>query len=162
MTGNHFYDACRIFRHACAYLDCAKFCQNEPNSIVERYKWYTTPEITNTAFACEIFMKALAFTASDKLPRGHELAKLWEVLTPQDQLGIKNEVYQIEGDMSEELFCEKLASISKAFDAWRYVYEKHGASVELSFLRAFSEALREYSCKKLYKRSWTQYTNQSE
>ena len=39
MTGNIAYDARRMFRHACAFADCAIFCEKTPQSIVVRTQW---------------------------------------------------------------------------------------------------------------------------
>ena len=57
MTGNTHFDACRMFKHACAFVGCAKFCEKEPWNIEKRLPDYTVADIVNSAFACEIFLK---------------------------------------------------------------------------------------------------------
>ena len=47
----------RMFKHACAFLDCASFCQIEPNNIEYRMSSHTVAGIVNSAFACEIWRR---------------------------------------------------------------------------------------------------------
>lgn len=162
MTGNHRFDAQRMFRHACAYHDCSEFCKSAPNSIIVRSSWYTTPEITNAAFACEIYMKTLSFDATAALSRGHDLSILWHNLSTEDRRGIKEELTSIDNTISDDQFDSMLSNISNAFDVWRYIYEKNGASIQLGYLRSLCCALREHTCKKLYACTWSEYSSRFE
>lgn len=55
------------------------------------------------------------------------------------------------------MFNELLDNISNAFQYWRYIYEKHGGSINLNFLRYFRDLLREVCCEEFYGKSWTEY-----
>ena len=142
MTGNIEYDARRIFRHACAFADCALFCEKAPKSIVVRTQWYTVPEIVNSAFACEVFMKSIlifrGLTIDEVYKMNHGLKGLWGALEASDNAAadrvrerIKNEL-----DLDDNLFDELLSNISNAFKKWRYIYEDHGGKIHLGFRRS--------------------------
>ena len=49
----------QMFRHACAFSDCADFVMKEYDPVKTNVEWYTTPAIVNSTFACEVFLKAL-------------------------------------------------------------------------------------------------------
>ena len=168
MTGNIEYDARRIFRHACAFADCALFCEKAPRSIVVRTQWYTVPEIVNSAFACEVFMKSIlifrGLTIDEVYKMNHGLKGLWGALEASDNAAadrvrkrIKNEL-----DLDDNLFDELLSNISNAFKKWRYIYEDHGGKIHLGFLSTFRDELREEGCQIFYKQSWNEYSSGSE
>ena len=168
MTGNIEYDARRIFRHACAFADCALFCEKAPKSIVVRTQWYTVPEIVNSAFACEVFMKSILIfrdlTIDEVHKMNHGLKGLWWALEASDKAmadrvreRIKNEL-----DLDDNLFDELLSNISNAFKKWRYIYEDHGGKIHLGFLSTFRDELREEGCQIFYKQSWSEYSSGSE
>lgn len=167
MTGNIAYDARRMFRHACSFVDCALFCEKTPNSILVRTQWYTVPEIVNSAFACEIFMKSVlifrGITINEIHKMNHELKGLWNELEVNDKAAadrvrerIKNEL-----DLDNDLFDELLDNISNAFKKWRYIYEDHGGKIHLAFLSTFRDELREEGCQIFYKQSWSEYCSRS-
>ena len=85
MTGNSFVDAKRMFKHACAFADCAVVCFKDKNNLIVRTQWYSTPGIVNSAFACEVFIKALlvyhGMTLDQIKPIGHRLENLWNAHT---------------------------------------------------------------------------------
>ena len=55
----NLFDCQRMFRHACAFSDCADFALKEFRPDIVDVAWYTTPAIVNSAFACEVFLKTL-------------------------------------------------------------------------------------------------------
>ena len=53
------FECQKMFRHACAFAECAdmaeaKFCHDTAD-----IEWYITPSVVNSAFACEVYIKAL-------------------------------------------------------------------------------------------------------
>ena len=84
MTGNTLFDACRMFKHACAFVGCAKFCEREPWNIEKRLPDYTVADIVNSAFACEVFIKALLLSSGKTIEEiknaKHGIKDLWELL----------------------------------------------------------------------------------
>ena len=161
MTGDILYDSKRMFRHACAFADCAYFCEREPNSIVIPTQWYTTPSVVNSAFACEVFIKSLLIYSGMNLDKikGHKLAVLWKTLEKKDQettTKIKDAVKNI-FNVEDQSFYNMLDNVSDAFEYWRYIYEKHGGTIHVNFLKIFREALRNACCEKYYSMTWNEY-----
>ena len=164
MTGNSFVDAKRMFKHACAFADCAVFCFKDKNNLIVRTQWYSTPGIVNSAFACEVFIKALLVYHGMTLDHikhiGHRLENLWNAYAIKDsqtssqvQDSIRN--YFQSGDNT--LFDRKLKEASNAFVDWRYMYEGREVELNLHFLMAFREVLRTTCCQQLYGKSWSEF-----
>ena len=115
------------------YLDAAQKC-NEPK--IENVGWshhLLIPIITNMAFACELFLKAI-LKCDNKEIRTHKLINLFDEL----QEDIKKEI--IDSD-NEEDFKRKLYNVSNLFEEMRYLYERYPFSIEYRFLCDFSEKL---------------------
>ena len=164
MTGNSFVDAKRMFKHACAFADCAVVCFKDKNNLIVRTQWYSTPGIVNSAFACEVFIKALlvyhGMTLDQIKPIGHLLENLWNAYSIKDsqtssqvQESIRN-YFQSDDNT---LFDRKLKEASNAFVDWRYMYEGREAELNLHFLMAFREILRTTCCKQLYGKTWSEF-----
>lgn len=165
MTGNTFFDACRMFKHACAFVGCAQFCEREPWNIEKRLPDYTVADIVNSAFACEVFLKALLFhggkTIEEIKKAKHGIQGLWELLktaNPAISTDIENRVINIFQSTDPFFFNNAMSTISDAFVTWRYIYEVHGATIHIKFLRIFREVLREICCETLYHMTWSEYT----
>lgn len=162
MTGDVLFDSCRMFKHACAFADCAKYCEIEPNSIEYRMQSHTVSGIVNSAFACEVFIKSLLVfhgISVEKL-KGHHLKKLWDEFKTIDcktALLVEKKMRETFTSENSHMFDELLDNISNAFEYWRYIYEKKGGSINLNFLRCFRELLREVCCNQLYQKSWNEY-----
>ena len=162
MTGDKLFDACRIFKHACAFVDCAKFCETEPNKIGYRLQSHMVSGIVNSAFACEVFIKSLLVFNGVSVEKihGHDLKILWGKLQKVDlQTALLVEMRMREWFNSEDetLFDKMLTEISNAFEYWRYIYEKRGGTINPNFLRGFRDVLREVCCNKLYNKSWEEF-----
>ena len=78
-----------MFEHACAFCDCAKFCEVESSNIEYRMRSHTVSGIVNSAFACEIFIKTLLVFHGRTIMdiKGHELKLLWEKFKREDSSG---------------------------------------------------------------------------
>lgn len=168
MSERILFDPCCMFEHGCAFADCAKFCETEPNNIEYRMRSHTVSGIINSAFACEIFLKTLLIShgASEKILRGekgrkgHDLSYLWVKFKEYD----KETAFSIEQKMknwfnskNENMFYEMLEDISNAFEDWRYIYEKDCCKINLNFLQGFRNLLKETCCKQVHGKSWTEY-----
>ena len=164
MTGDTFKDAKRMFKHACAFADCAVFCFKDTNKLIVRTQWYSTPGIVNSAFACEVFIKALlvyhGMTLEEIKAHNHGLEGLWKAYIIKDgqtarqvQEAVKNYFRSTD----ETLFDRKLRDASNAFVDWRYSYEGGNAKINLHFLMAFREILRTTCCKQLYGMAWSDF-----
>lgn len=166
MTKSIPLDSHRMFEHACAFVDCAKCCEIEPNNIEYRTQSHMVSGIVNSAFACEIFIKSLLvshdMTAEELKSKGHKLKDLWNEFKKRDGKTAclveetMRECFQSE---NENMFDELLDNVSNAFEYWRYIYEKQDGSINPNFLRVFRNLLREECCEQLFEKSWNEYIN---
>lgn len=152
----------RMFKHACAFLDCASFCQIEPNNIEYRMSSHTVAGIVNSAFACEVFIKSLLvfYGESFKKLNDHELKNLWSKYKNKDvekALLVEQGIRLWFNSNNEKMFDELLGVCSNAFQYWRYIYEKNEGSVHILFLRGFALSLRNVCCEEFYGVSWEEF-----
>ena len=162
MTGNKHFDSRQMFKHACAFVDCALFCEREPQNIKTGVLTHTVADIVNSSFACEVFIKSLLVFHDIPIKelKGHELKALWEKFKTVDAVSaslVEEKIIEIFNSNNELMFEEFLENISNAFGYWRYIYEKDGGKIQINFLRIFREALREICCEKFYKMSWNEF-----
>lgn len=155
-----------MFRHACAFVDCATACEIESSHINPRTASHLTANMVNSALACEIFLKALLVsygTNLSELQDEHRLKELWKRYQEKDE----NMAKRIEMNINEwfrtkdnGLFDKLLTQSSKVFVKWRYVYEFDGAEINSHFLRGFRSVLREVCCQRVYGKSWEAYVDE--
>ena len=155
---------CReMLRHACAFAEVAdmaeaKFCHGTAD-----IEWYSTPATVNSAFACEVFLKALLIYNDVPMKRQHKIKELYELL-PDEPKALVKKTTMTNGGMWENAFgYEQLDNITDAFVDWRYSYEivgKKRASMQINigFLTAFRNALREVCCRLFFGKTWEEYS----
>lgn len=151
-----------MFEHACAFCDCAKFCEIEPNNIEYRMCSHTVSGIVNSAFACEVFIKALLVFHGKTVKeiKGHKLKDLWRefrMLDNETAVLVEKRIREWFNSSNENMFRELLDEASNAFEHWRYIYEKQDGNININFLRGFRYVLREVCCKQLFGKSWEEY-----
>lgn len=171
MGEKNVLDPQRMFKLACAFFDCARCCEIEPNNIIEyRFTSHTVSGIVNSAFACEVFIKTLLVIhgvsvkemRGKRASDGHELKKLWKLFKEKDcetALLVELKMQEIFNSNNESMFDELLDSSSNAFEYWRYIYEKDDGNININFLRIFRLLLREVCCDQLYDKTWEEYKN---
>lgn len=128
------YNLKQIMYTGNSFLDAAKKCNDTPT--VEVIGWshpLTIPIITNTAFACELFLKAM-LQKNNITVKSHKLIDLFDKL-PKD---VKNNII---GTREDKIFIDELNSISSVFEEWRYIYERQPTSLNYQFLMKFAEEL---------------------
>ena len=139
----------QMFRHACAFSDCADFAKKEFDPGITNVEWYTTPAIVNSAFACEVFLKALLLYYNIPVKNEHKLKDLYELLPQNDKEQIKQEtLIKYPVGWKDGFGLERLEHISDAFVKWRYNYEhvpgkKGSMHIDIGFLNAFRNTLRD-------------------
>jgi len=157
--GNILPDTRKMFEHACAFSECAQFCESENFIMQKRFKSHVVAGITNLAFACEVFIKTLLVHQGSTV-KGHELKSLWEEYKKVDCVvasNIENGILTYFNSKDQDLFDRLIDDASKAFVHWRYIYEKNQGKLNLLFLKAFRILLREVCCQKIYKQSRKDY-----
>ena len=152
----------RMFKHACAFLDCAKYCQTETNNIEYRMHSHAVAGIVNSAFACEVYIKSLLVFHGEQVDKvkGHELTVLWEKYRNKDSemaLAIEQGMKAWFNSQNEKMFDELLDVCSNAFEYWRYIYEKSEGTVNINFLRGLALVLRSACCQAFYGMSWDDF-----
>ena len=116
-------------------------------------------DIVCLAFSIELYVKTLLNTLDIKIPREHNILKLFKKLPKKTQQEIFNHdsiiqnPFCTQGDKfsakrftnehnSYDGFIEQLNAISDGFEKWRYSYEKTTLKYETFFALAFIESLR--------------------
>ena len=168
MTNYKLFDCQRMFRHACAFADCADLALSEFDPRNDDVEWYTTPATVNSAFACEVFLKTLMkyydipFEKLLPVKDRHKIKELYELLPEDSKNWIKATVTDRYGVWTDGFGRELLESISNAFVDWRYNYE-HGEGKRCTlnnyilFLRDFRNTLREACCWSFFGKTWEEY-----
>jgi HEPN domain-containing protein len=116
----------------------------------DSYSVYFVPAITTAAFSCELALKNISQTESGKIPRGHDLYKLFYQLNESNRKDImdrsihvynlKSEILSVSYRISEIEFNDLLYSHKDTFVIWRYFYERL-SSLDLDFIEAFMFSL---------------------
>ena len=153
----------QMFRHACAFSDCADFAMEKFDSGKTEVEWYTTPATVNSAFACEVYLKALLVFNNICMKKEHRLKELYELLPENDKELIKQETltkYPV--GWKDGFGLERLEHISDAFVKWRYNYEfvpeeMGSMHIDIGFLSAFRNTLRDVCCFRLFSIKWDEY-----
>lgn len=163
MTGNERLDCQEMFRVACTFCECADLAQEKHQHDTADIGFYNTPSIVNSAFACEVFLKAILKFRQIKTPKAHKLKKLYDKLPVELRERIKQDVSCGYLDMWQNCFgLEYIDLTSNAFVEWRYIYEhdfsKGGtAQINIGFLNRFRDSLREICCEMFFGMPWEAY-----
>jgi HEPN domain-containing protein len=109
---------------------------------------FTVPGVVCAAFSIELGLKALLLHSSDRAPWGHDLSKLFDLLSSEIQVEIA-----IETEWPLPRFGERLSGISKAFEDWRYIHENNEslAMISVSYLQSASKAVFAVASRKIQK-----------
>lgn len=105
------------------------------------------PAIVNYAFACELYLKALL--TGKEIGRIHDLEKLWDKLSIDIRERIDNKIKNKYGKVENDFGIPYIKQIAKAFNDWRYCYEKvETLIIDEWFLFEFKDRLKE-ECEKV-------------
>ena len=157
MTGNKLFDCGEMFRHACAFADCADFCREK-----ELHLLYSQPQVVNSAFACEVYLKALLKWYDIEKKKVHKLKDLHELLPAKVQEHIHYCVLNEHGSWTNAMGQNLLELVSKDFEKCRYLYEhdfsKQGVvKTYVGFLTMYRNILRDVCCQLFYGITWDEY-----
>jgi len=164
VDNSNLHNAKKMFKHACAFAECAYFCETEPAPIKIRTQWHTIPNIVNSVFACEVYIKSIlvycGMTHAEIKHLSHGLVGLWDKLKELDAgfaTMIENAIKECFRTSNESLFDEKLEEISNAFKEWRYIYEGFDVKINRNFLIILRNYLRDGCCLKYYDKNWQSF-----
>ena len=157
------FECQQMFRHACAFSECSDFAKKEFRHDTADIDWYITPAIVNSAFACEVYLKALLKYHNIDVNWIHGIKELYESLPKRVKDWIEPTVKNNYGGMWKDAWGNDLLDyISNAFIDWRYKYEhdwgkSSSMHIEFGFLTVFRDALREACSQLFFGKTWEEY-----
>ena len=165
---NKLFECQQMFRHACAFAECADLALDKFRHDTADIEWYSTPAVVNSAFACEVYLKALLlfhdidFKDHLKGKKQHEIKELFDLLPEETRDWIKPTVMNQCGRWTDPWERGLLLNISNAFIEWRYNYENDWSKssimhIDVSFLTTLRNALREACSLLFYHMTWEDY-----
>lgn len=138
-----------FYNQGLRFLRCAERCLGEVNDdgsitiISNKTHILSTPVMVNSAFACELFLKAILILHDIDYKREHNLKPLFDLLP-------KNEYKEFLTIGDTDHFESELEKHSKDFVSWRYYMEnvEYGETYHMEpiFTEIFMENLKEL-CK---------------
>ncbi len=164
MTNYKLFDCQQMFRHACAFAEVADLALKKFRHDSADIEWYAEPATVNSAFACEVFLKALLLYHDIPQRKEHKIEKLFDLLPFDPKDFVKRTTMISYGGMWKDAFGrELLENISDAFVDWRYSYETVGKKraslqINIGFLTAFRNSLRELCCREFFNKTWDEYS----
>ena len=159
---NKLFECQQMFRHACAFSECADLALDKFRHDTADIEWYSTPAVVNSAFACEVYLKALLKYYDIPIKKEHKIKELYEMLPEEARDWIKPTVMNQCGRWTDQWGHELLENISNAFIEWRYSYEQDWSKssimhIDVGFLSAFRNVLREACSQLFYHKTWEDY-----
>ncbi len=164
MVGELLYDCREMFRYACAFCECADIVMEKSTNKQIVIGDYDIPAGVNSAFACEVFLKAILKLKQIDYKKEHDLKTLFSLLPTKIYNEVKSGTANNFGGMWVNAFgVEFIDNVSKAFVEWRYIYEHNflmngSVCFEHGFLWAFRNTLRESCCQMLFRKTWEEYS----
>lgn len=162
MQADDFFNAYRILKESNeALIDRLAKLRGRP--LVSKSAFGSAPamgvNIVCLAFSIELYLKDLHFTVNRKVPRGHNIVKLYEKLPEKirhdifNHEAISQNPFHIRGDIFSirkfdssytpyERFLDQVKAISNAFVEWRYSYERASLSYDESLALALIKAIK--------------------
>ncbi len=101
-----------------------------------RQQFLQVPSLVCYAFSVELGLKALALFQAGKAPRGHDLRKLFDTLSPALQARI------ISDAGFPKHFASDLDLVRETFETWRYIHETQPVDTDLGFLQRLAHAVQ--------------------
>ena len=112
-----------------AYLQTAIYCNEVDKDAASQtmqfvdQAFFAIPAITNVAFACELFLKAICLqTNPSGALKGHTLSTLYEDLESQQRADLEG-IFSRYCTFESVTLESTLRKHCKVFENWRYIYE---------------------------------------
>lgn len=117
---NNAANAARCFRQAATLIS-----NTELLSLPKREPLMVIPFVVNASFACELYLKALAYR-SDVGLTGHSLSKLLANLPQGERQNLDRAWASLNNQVIHSVASMELVihALSNCFESWRYSYEK--------------------------------------
>ena len=158
---NNLYQAKKMFKHACAFADCTYSCNVEIKGAPHLTQPLGIPGIVLSAFACEIFLKALliflGLPERDVRSYKHHLKRLWEKYKDLDAASAQFFLNVYMSDYSVQAFENELNIVDNNFEEIRYIYEGTNIQTDRTFLKYLCDNLKCFCCQIIHGCSWEQF-----
>jgi HEPN domain-containing protein len=129
-----------IFRQAVSFATTASYLHKNDLADVPRNGMSVVPFVVNSAFALELYLKALSLLYGTEL-RGHDLLDLFDALPAEAKEALRQNFGKTAwpcGITEIAAFRAEIERVRHAFVEWRYLHERNRASeirfVELIFV----------------------------
>lgn len=150
-------DVNKVLNQACAFSTIANLCETEGAIFKCSPTSRFAAGAANSAFACELFLKALLLysgkTLDDIKKIGHDLLKLFrglEEVNSELASSIETEVMSVVIPVGEgKAFSTILEESSGAFEFWRYIHEKQIGKTSPQFIKVLRHTLEKVCREKL-------------
>jgi len=163
-------DPMKIIASADDFLEASNRCNFPDGKITEDNLPLLVPGFVNCAFACELYLKAIALMKNSNTAKGHRLDKLFYSLDK----GVQQQIYDlwleqageniVDCDYIKKMFFDNLESVGNVFAKFRYVHEWSSTNISIphsytndqyylifnsntysGFLKQFAYVLKAYS-----------------
>jgi hypothetical protein len=99
-------------------------------------------DIVCLAFSVELHLKELHRAVTGKVPRGHNIAKIFRDLPEPVQKDVSSYSSIAQYGWSDAQMQSELLAISDGFEKWRYAYESTALRYNVYFAKVLIEAIR--------------------
>ncbi|QUC66122.1 hypothetical protein [Aristaeella hokkaidonensis] len=154
----------RMFKHACAFMDCTYFCHTEiKGSGFNMTQFLGIPDIVLSCFSCEVYLKSLLLLQGESIDdvrkMKHHIQSLWDRYEQVDPVSAQSFLHIFEEFGSKSYFDEAIMIIDNNFQDVRYLYEdvEGNTKSNRTFLLYFCRCLREFCCYKIHGCSWDDF-----
>ncbi len=126
----------KIVINANEFLEAANRCDFQESIKNKKYP-LLVPEFVNTAFACELYMKAIAKFQGIEEMKKHKLDELFKMLSLEakeaiyDLWRVSNGNYISACDYARQMFSNNLEAITNVFVRFRYAHEWSESTISL-------------------------------
>ena len=154
----------RMFKHACAFMDCTYFCHTElKNSKYQMTQTLGIPDIVISCFSCEVYIKSLLLLQGESISEirnmKHHIQSLWKKYEQVDPVSAQSFLDFFHVHWSKPSFEKAIMTIDNNFQDVRYLYEdvKGNTRSNRTFLLYFSSGLRDFCCYKIHGCNWGEF-----
>jgi len=132
-------DPDRMGISAHSFLLGARRCAEQSPITAESFEMLIIPQVSMTAFALELYIKAILARLNLPAVRKHDLFELYRLLPPDSQLEIL-----IGSGYARDEFEQMLKSAADAFEEFRYMFEFDAIHTSPAFLFAAAESAKKH------------------
>ena len=126
------------FEEARTFLKLSEQLENDEETLLSGI----FPFVVNSALACELFLKTIIMINSTppQIVKAHELTTLFNLLSADDQINIK----ELFSQRMKHDFDSLIEEMSNTFVKWRYAYEQETIKINITGILTLAQVLNDY------------------